>query len=282
VAGPVTGLLASFRELRGIGPATEARLHEAGVYTWEALGDVLAALANVRGGVEGVRAELAELADARDDRDAGRDRERAEAFVLRLSVSAGAARRCSIIHVRSQEERSWPRWPPDDLIGFVRDHAELKGLPRSSPPEPGAVREPPSPQAAPSAVPQPGPPPAPVEGDAGSRHHVVVLDAGKAFGGGSRPVELLVPTAGLADRGPVDWTATLGGRAVGGDPATTWEAPDRPAGRIGPPEPMLLRFDRVPLPTGLQRLWLRLELRLAAPAVGVPELVAQRAPGAAR
>jgi hypothetical protein len=36
---------ASFRELKGIGPATEARLHEAGVTSWEALAAVVDALA---------------------------------------------------------------------------------------------------------------------------------------------------------------------------------------------------------------------------------------------
>ena len=32
----MSDVLASFRELKGIGPATEAKLHEAGVYTWAA------------------------------------------------------------------------------------------------------------------------------------------------------------------------------------------------------------------------------------------------------
>lgn len=40
--------LASFRELKGVGPAIEARLHEAGVFTWEALSQVAAALGSVR------------------------------------------------------------------------------------------------------------------------------------------------------------------------------------------------------------------------------------------
>jgi hypothetical protein len=70
----VTGVLASFRELRGIGPATESRLHEAGVYTWEALADILAALANVRGGVDGLRDELAELSANRVDGVSGATR----------------------------------------------------------------------------------------------------------------------------------------------------------------------------------------------------------------
>jgi hypothetical protein len=41
--------LANFRELPGIGPATEAELHEAGVRTWSSLAAVLGALGHVRG-----------------------------------------------------------------------------------------------------------------------------------------------------------------------------------------------------------------------------------------
>jgi hypothetical protein len=87
----MTELLANFRELRGIGPATESRLHEAGVYTWQALSHVLSALASVRGGVEELRADLAELTARRADDALEVDSERAEAFVLRLSVAAGQA-----------------------------------------------------------------------------------------------------------------------------------------------------------------------------------------------
>jgi hypothetical protein len=50
--------LASFRELRGVGPGPEARLHEAGVHTWKALSDVLDALSDLRDGCS-----LQELAD---------------------------------------------------------------------------------------------------------------------------------------------------------------------------------------------------------------------------
>jgi hypothetical protein len=251
----VTGVLASFRELRGIGPATESRLHEAGVYSWKALADVLAALANVRGGVDALRDELAELSASHVDGGSGAGSERAEAFVLRLAVTAGAVKRCSVTHVRSQEEQVWPQWAPDDLLGFIREHAELPKAPQIRPSPPGMSA-----------------------GDAGTRHHLVLLDAGKVLGGGRRAVELLVPTEELADVGVVDWTATLGGRAMGADGATSWEAPDRLVGRVTPPEPMLLRFGPVPLPSGLQRLWLRLELRLSAPVAGVPELAVQKAP----
>jgi hypothetical protein len=51
--------LASFRELKGIGPAIEARLHEAGVYTWEALAEVVEILSRLRAGTGDTLRELA-------------------------------------------------------------------------------------------------------------------------------------------------------------------------------------------------------------------------------
>ena len=42
--------LASFRDLKGVGPAIEARLHEAGVYSWQALAEVVDALGSIRRG----------------------------------------------------------------------------------------------------------------------------------------------------------------------------------------------------------------------------------------
>jgi hypothetical protein len=50
---------ASFRELKGIGPATEARLHEAGVTAWEALSAVVDALAATRAFSGDTRKDLA-------------------------------------------------------------------------------------------------------------------------------------------------------------------------------------------------------------------------------
>jgi hypothetical protein len=60
--------LASFRELKGVGPAIEARLHAAGVLTWEALAQVAAALGSVRGAagesLQDLSARIAEHATA--------------------------------------------------------------------------------------------------------------------------------------------------------------------------------------------------------------------------
>jgi hypothetical protein len=68
--------LASFRDLKGIGPATEARLHEAGVYTWEALGAAASALAAVRGNGDSLR-EVASLVAAQRTEAGGQAARRA-------------------------------------------------------------------------------------------------------------------------------------------------------------------------------------------------------------
>ena len=87
--------LASFRDLKGIGPATEARLHETGMYTWEALAAAAAALASVRGSGDTLREIAGAVAARRTEENGGEAAahapgggERLEAFVLRMSLSA--------------------------------------------------------------------------------------------------------------------------------------------------------------------------------------------------
>ncbi len=99
-------VLARFRDLKGIGPATEARLHEAGIYSWEALATAASALAAVGGGstakeVAGlVAAQRAEAGSPQAPRAPGA--ERLEAFVLRLAVTGdGDVLRSTVSHVRS-------------------------------------------------------------------------------------------------------------------------------------------------------------------------------------
>lgn len=113
--------LASFRDLKGIGPATEARLHETGIYTWEALAAAAAALASVRGHGDTLR-EIASAVAARrteadgDDNPRPPDGERLEAFVLRMSLTAdGVPQRSEVTHVRTMAEQAWSGWRPTEL-----------------------------------------------------------------------------------------------------------------------------------------------------------------------
>src|SRR5215510_7142572 len=100
--------LASFRDLKGIGPATEARLHETGVYTWDALATVATALASVRGSgdtpreiANAVAAQRAEADEDETDLSPSSGGEHLEAFVLRLALTAdGGPQRSEVTHVR--------------------------------------------------------------------------------------------------------------------------------------------------------------------------------------
>jgi hypothetical protein len=235
--------LARFRDLRGVGPATEARLHEAGLYTWESLADVLSALGNVKGG-ESVR-ELADLVAghlAGQGPDTGNaddsDSERSEAFVLRIAVGPdGAARHTTGIHVPSQAEQDWPGWDAAAVTRFVEGTAGLAGVA------------------------------APGRGPAVRRPQPVAVDAGKVIGGRSRDVTLTVSTAPIDGAGEVGFTAVLLGRPLGDEGA--WAELGRRAGTCTPPAPLRLPFGSVGLPAGITRLLLRLELTPSVP-VTVP------------
>src|SRR5689334_18181149 len=120
----MNGSLASFRELKGIGAATEARLHEAGIYTWEALAAAASALAAVRGDGDTLRS-VAQLVVERRGTAGGPaaprlpGAEHQEAFVLRVALGAdGAPRRCAATHVRTMTEQVWAGWLPSEVTRF--------------------------------------------------------------------------------------------------------------------------------------------------------------------
>ncbi len=258
----MSDVLASFRELKGIGPATEAKLHEAGVYTWTALSDVVTALGNVRGSngdtLRDLSVQIADRASAAGGASAPSlpSGERSEAFIVRMSLATdGVPMRSTVTHVRTQTEQPWAGWPPDDVIRFIEEQASLPIAPT---PVPAARTAPPAPARA--ATP--------------SRDHVIVLDVGNVIGGRRRSIELVVSTAKVAPRAEFEYQATLAGRPYGqataGDPAWT-----NLAGHIGhgqPPERLPLRFEAVDLPAGIQRLKLELMLRLQSPTRRAPKL----------
>jgi hypothetical protein len=178
--------LASFRDLKGIGPATEARLYEAGVYTWEALGAAASALAAVRGDGDTLR-EVANLVAAQGTEAEGQAAlrlpggERLEAFVLRMTLAAdGEPRRCTVTHVRTVAEQAWAGWTPAELARFIEEHSGLRigPSPTEEPSRNGDRVAPPSQHRRASPSPQ-----------RPSRDHLVVLDAGKAIGGASRDID---------------------------------------------------------------------------------------------
>jgi hypothetical protein len=261
----MTESLASFRELRGVGPAIEARLHEAGVHSWEALSQVVAALASVRSAtgetaqdLSGRIAEHVAAAGARSPRPP--NPERNEAFIVRIVLADGGEPiRSTMTHVRTQTEKSSAGWSGSTLLRFIEEHAGLGAASTATPAiaAPAAAAE----QAAVAPARRP------------SRVHVAVLDAGKAIGGPSRDIEVVLATDKVGDLTELEYQATLCGRPFGqaGGPSA-WTTLARQAGRVPVSDRLPLRFTGVTLPDGVQRLRVEVALRLPTPSEDGPKL----------
>jgi hypothetical protein len=267
--------LASFRDLKGIGPATEARLHETGVYTWDALATVATALASVRGSgdtpreiANAVAARRTEAGEDETDPNPSNGGERLEAFVLRMSLATdGQPQRSEVTHVRTMSERVWQGWQPVELGDFIRDHAGIRAEPPpekvSAPQESGEAT--PASRLLPSRDDvSPGEPP--------SSDQLVVLDAGKLIGGTSRDINVVVTNTRSAG-GDFGYRATLAARGLGrGANGEGWTTLASRTGTGSPTDDLALGFGQVRLPPGVQRLQLRLEMSLPAPATRPPAL----------
>jgi hypothetical protein len=262
--------LASFRDLKGIGPATEARLHEAGIYTWDALSAAASALAAVRGNGDTPR-EVAGLVAALRTKAGGQAAphasggERLEAFVLRMALAAdGKPQRCTVTHVRTMAEQAWAGWTPAELTRFIEEHSGVRIGPAQveKPPHDGD-RASLSPQRRKTAA---------SRQRRSSRDHIVVFDAGKAIGGAGRDIDLVV-TNRRAAGSVFDYRATLAARRLGaGETGEDWTTLASHAGTSHPGHELALRFPAVQLPTGIYRLQLRLEVNLPAPTRQPPAL----------
>nr|WP_238151590.1 hypothetical protein [Kribbella sindirgiensis] len=302
--------LASFRDLKGIGPATEARLHETGVYTWEALAAAAAALASVRDSGDTLREIAGAVAARRTEENGGEadahapgGGERLEAFVLRMSLSAcGEPRRCEVTHVRSMAEKTWVGWRPNELTGFVQKHAKIR--PEPAPHKESADKEPADKEPADKEPADKEPAdkepadkepadkepadtePADTEPvvqssrqrkDAPSEQpssadHLVVLDAGKAIGGTSRDIDLVVTNTRSAG-GAFGYRATLAARGLGaGQNGDGWINLATRTGTGSAGTDLALGFQGVQVPSGIQRLQLRLEVSLPGSAKRPPAL----------
>jgi hypothetical protein len=262
--------LASFRELKGIGPATEARLHEAGIYTWEALAAAATALAAaVRGNGDTLR-DIASHVAERQDEAGGQEAprppgaEHLEAFVLRLALAGdGEPLRSTLTHVRTSAEEVWAGWTPSEVTAFVAERAgirEPEPQPEPAPPPPAEAAEPRR-RAAPA-----------------TRSHTVVLDAGKAIGGTTRDVDLVL--TGTPTAGPGRYHATLSARQLGAGGG--WTTVATSTGAVSPPGDVPLSFPGVGLPLGIHRLRLTLKVTLDAPARRPPALALAEAEPAAQ
>ncbi len=197
---------ARFRDLKGIGPATEARLHESGIYTWEALAVAATALAAVRGEGDTLRdvanAVAARRAEAEDSGAAVRlpgGGERLESFLLRVALRAdGAPQRCEVTHVRTMAEQAWSGWRPGELANFIQEHSGVRGGAISDVEPTQEDHSSPRSRRQPETTPRTPP----------SSNHLVVLDAGKAIGGASRDINLVITNTRAAN-GDFRYRATL-------------------------------------------------------------------------
>lgn len=237
--------LANFRELKGIGPAREAKLHEAGVYTWAALSEVLSALGNVKGITGDKLRHLSEQA-ARLASEPGAGSapgltgpERSEAFIVRLSLtSAGRPTHSTVTHVRSQTEHPLAGWSPDQIIRFIQEQAGLNA-------------------------------------GTAARDHRVVFDLGRTVGGRQRSLDLVVSTSKMAGGEEFEYRATLAGRtygAISSSAEDSWVTLAANAGLGHPPDSLPLRFEHVELGPGVQRLRLDMAVRFRSPQGEAPAL----------
>jgi hypothetical protein len=262
------GSSARFRDLKGIGPATEARLHEAGIHTWDALAVAATALAAVRGDGESRRDVASAIAARRAEEEvegaaSSAAGERLESFLLRVALDADdAPEGCEVTHARTTAVGTWPGWRPRELVEFIEEHLE--------------VRRGPVPADEPVGH---GPRPTPsvrrrhdVRRTSPSSDHLVVLDAGKAIGGASRDISLVVVDGRAAD-GEFGYRATLAARALGqAARSDAWRMVGSRAGRGSAPGEVALAFPEVQLPPGIHRLELRMQMKLPTPTTRAPAL----------
>jgi hypothetical protein len=248
----MTDTPASFSDLAGFGPADEARLHEAGVYSWRALNQVLNTIGHLhRDGDERLRGLREAVASRAAEELVESDGERSEAFIVRLAVNRqGTALRSAVIHLRSGAEHPNAGWRPKQLTGFIEDCCRLARVGSI-----GASGDTDRPLAC------------------GSRGHVVELDAGLALGGPPRDIDLVVAT-GTSPAPPYPCRATLARRAYGRAPAveTDWAVLAEWAGHVRPPHDLRCGFERVSLPPGPHRLRLQIVVRLSGHHLEAPAL----------
>ncbi len=265
--------IASFRDLKGVGPATEARLHDAGIYTWDALATAASALAAVRDCGTTPR-EVADAVAARgaeaDDRMSPHlsDGEHVEAFVVRLALDADhEPRRCTATHVRTSTDQGWPGWAPTQLVRFIEEQSDLAG----GAPDPDADPrtsdgDPPSADAPSADAPRP------------TGRQVVALDAGLTIGGPGRDVVLVLTGADTAGH-DFRYQATLLARPLGAADEESWSVVARRAGTGASGDDLALGFAGAELPRGLCRLRLRADIELSTPIGRSLELAVAQRPG---
>jgi hypothetical protein len=130
------------KQIRGIGPAMEHRLNEAGIFTFAQIADLsneeLTALFSDMPGFSaeritekdwGNQARLLMEKKTTSNRSGSNNTngEYSAIFSVDLRLdNQNRVRRTHILHVQSQKENSWAGWNQDQLASFIRENANIR------------------------------------------------------------------------------------------------------------------------------------------------------------
>lgn len=253
---------APFHELQGIGPATEAKLHQSGLQTWAALAETLDAIARVKGidaaKLRGLRDEARQKVDY-PSTSAGAEGERSSRFVVSAVAGPdGRVARSSVIDVRSQLSQAFAGISGSGIARFIEEqigvHASGTAV-QAAVPDLAALGQ---------AEALDFDPAVPIRFTASSADNdLVVVDAGKAIGGADDDIVLRWDTTEI-DAGGRDefrYRASLAGRPYGGSQPSGWGPLGVLAGSAHPGELIDLAFKPSGLSPGVNRLELAVEVQ---------------------
>ncbi|HEY3311652.1 MAG TPA: helix-hairpin-helix domain-containing protein [Anaerolineales bacterium] len=133
--------LDDLKQIHGIGPVMEERLHGAGIFTFAQIADMSAGkLARIFNHIPGMTAEriiekgwikqAKELAEEQSHHDAIKpadDGQYSAVFSVDLLFdNQNHVRRTHVIHAQSREETNWAGWDQDKLVNFIIKKAGIK------------------------------------------------------------------------------------------------------------------------------------------------------------
>ena len=136
------------KQIRGIGPIMEQRLHQAGILTFAQLANMstenLAELFSDMPGLSaeriaekgwGMQAQLLMEKAVKIDHPVSEDQHHYSAVfsVDLLLDKQNRVRRTHILHVQSKKEDSWADWDQERLAGFIFKNATIRSTPKSNP-----------------------------------------------------------------------------------------------------------------------------------------------------
>lgn len=123
-----------FRQIKGIGPVTEGRLHEANIYTYaqltavspQTLAELLPGFTPERIQQEDWHGQAEALAASQESTAGGSGQHYATFTVELLLDQDNTVRRTRAVHVQQEEnKKSWPGWQPGKLKKFIARHAQV-------------------------------------------------------------------------------------------------------------------------------------------------------------